>query len=79
MVELGIVSTLREVVLRGIVELEWQEVVTLAVFLLALGVLLRYGDLRLRVAVPGSDRGEQPATPAAQLVPRPVQRVTGDR
>jgi uncharacterized membrane protein (DUF373 family) len=79
MVELGIVSTLREVVLRGVVELDWQEVVALAVFLLALGVLLRFGDLRLRLAVPGGDHREQPATPAAQLVSPQAQRVTGAR
>jgi uncharacterized membrane protein (DUF373 family) len=53
MVELGIVSTLREVVLRGVVELEWQEIIALALFLVALGLLLRFGDLRIPVPVPG--------------------------
>jgi uncharacterized membrane protein (DUF373 family) len=53
MVELGIVSTLREVVLRGVVELEWQEIIAVALFLLALGLLLRFGDLRIPVPVPG--------------------------
>ena len=52
MVELGIVSTLREVVLRGVVELEWQEIIALALFLVALGMLLRFGDLRLQLPVP---------------------------
>lgn len=46
MVELGIVSTLREIVLRGVVELDWKQVVSLSLLLLALGALLRYGDLR---------------------------------
>jgi uncharacterized membrane protein (DUF373 family) len=46
MVELGIVATLRETVLRGVTELPWPQVVALTVFLLALGVLLRFGDLR---------------------------------
>ena|SRR5882762_3154777 len=46
MVELGIVATLREIVLRGVTELPWQEVVALTLFLLALGALLRFGDLR---------------------------------
>ena len=46
MVELGIVATLREVVLRGITELSWQQVVAMTIFLLALGALLRFGDLR---------------------------------
>jgi len=46
MVELGIVATLREIVLRGVIELGWAEVVALSVFLLALGALLRFGDLR---------------------------------
>ncbi len=47
MVELGIVSSLREIVLRGVVELHWQQIVALSVFLLALGALLRFGDLRV--------------------------------
>jgi uncharacterized membrane protein (DUF373 family) len=58
MVELGIVSTLREVVLRGVVELEWREIIALALFLVALGLLLRFGDLRIPVPVPG---GRDPA------------------
>jgi uncharacterized membrane protein (DUF373 family) len=58
MVELGIVSTLREVVLRGVVELEWQEIIAVALFLVALGLLLRFGDLRIPVPVPG---GRDPA------------------
>jgi len=47
MVELGIVATLREIVLRGVIELSWQQVAALTLFLLALGALLRFGDLRL--------------------------------
>ena len=46
MVELGIVATLREIVLRGVTELPWQQVAALTAFLLALGALLRFGDLR---------------------------------
>lgn len=46
MVELGIVATLREIVLREVVELNWEQIAALSVFLLALGVLLRFGDLR---------------------------------
>jgi len=47
MVELGIVATLREIVLRGVIELRWEQVVALSAFLLALGALLRFGDLRI--------------------------------
>ncbi|MER3421730.1 MAG: hypothetical protein C4290_14915 [Chloroflexota bacterium] len=47
MVELGIVSSLREIVLRGVVELHWEQIVALSLFLLALGALLRFGDLRV--------------------------------
>ena len=57
MVELGIVSTLREVVLRGVVELSGRDI-AVAVFLVALGLLLRFGDLRIPVPVPG---GRDPA------------------
>ena len=46
MVELGIVATLREIVLRGVTELSWQQVIALTALLLALGALLRFGDLR---------------------------------
>jgi uncharacterized membrane protein (DUF373 family) len=46
MVELGIVATLREVVLRGAVELSWQELLALSLFLLVLGALLRFANLR---------------------------------
>lgn len=53
MVELGIVATLREIVLRGVVELDWKQVVALSILLLALGALLRFGDLRsTREAMP---------------------------
>ena len=46
MVELGIVATLREIVLRGVVELDWKHLIAVSVLLLALGGLLRYGGLR---------------------------------
>lgn len=46
MVELGIVATLREIILRGVTELDWKQVLALTVFLIALGALLRFGDLR---------------------------------
>jgi uncharacterized membrane protein (DUF373 family) len=46
MVEVGIISTLREVVLFGVVDLDWRKIIAIAVLLLALGTLLRFGDLR---------------------------------
>jgi uncharacterized membrane protein (DUF373 family) len=49
MVEVGIVSTLREMVLYGVVELAWQRIVAIALRLLALGALLRFGDLRFQL------------------------------
>src|SRR5206468_11455635 len=45
MVELGIVATLREIVLRGVAEHGVAQVVSLSAFLLALGALVRFGDL----------------------------------
>src|SRR2546427_3555807 len=56
MVELGIVATLREIVLRGVTELSWQQVAALTIFLMALGALLRFGDLR----APDLAIGERP-------------------
>jgi uncharacterized membrane protein (DUF373 family) len=58
MVELGIVATLREILLRGVTDLPWQQVSALTVFVLALGALLRFGDLR---SPHGSDL-EQPVS-----------------
>jgi hypothetical protein len=47
MVELGIVATLREIVLKGVTELSWQQISAITAFLLTLGALLRFGDLRI--------------------------------
>jgi uncharacterized membrane protein (DUF373 family) len=46
MVEATIVTALREVQLRGALGLQPLELLALTVFVLALGFLLRYGDLR---------------------------------
>jgi uncharacterized membrane protein (DUF373 family) len=67
MVELGIVATLREIVLRGVTELGWPQVAALTAFLLALGVLLRFGDLR------AADRGLVRPTVAADRATDAVQ------
>ncbi len=64
MVELGIVATLREVVLRGVVELGWTQVLAISVFLLTLGALLRFGTLRLRL--PGTP--SEPREPGQAFV-----------
>jgi uncharacterized membrane protein (DUF373 family) len=66
MVELGIVATLREVVLRGVVELRWEQIAALSVFLVALGALLRFGDLRITAPTAGIE-APVPGSP----VPRP--------
>lgn len=47
MVELGIVATLREIVLRGVVEVPWQQLVAISLFILTLGALLRFAGLRV--------------------------------
>lgn len=59
MVELGIVATLREIVLRGVTELPWQQILALTALLLALGALLRFGDLRAleQANAPSEERG----------------------
>ena len=48
MVETSIVATLREVILRDVVELPPLTIAAIALFVLTLGLLLRYGDLRGR-------------------------------
>jgi uncharacterized membrane protein (DUF373 family) len=48
MVETSIVATLREVILRDVVELSPGTIVAIALFVITLGILLRFGDLRVR-------------------------------
>ena len=64
MVELGIVATLREVVLHGVVEMRWEQIAALSGFILALGGLLRFGDLRggERLNTTSASSGDTPAT-----------------
>lgn len=46
MVEVGIVSTLREVILKGSMHVDWRQMLVLCAFILTLGVLLRYAGIR---------------------------------
>jgi uncharacterized membrane protein (DUF373 family) len=45
MVEVGIVATLREVILKGAMQIEWRQMLVLCAFLLTLGVVLRYSGV----------------------------------
>jgi uncharacterized membrane protein (DUF373 family) len=74
MVELGIVATLREVVLRGVTEIAWQEVIALTVFLLALGALLRFGDLRSGLKLKNGGFQADPT-----FLPRDTDQITEER
>src|SRR5882757_7221614 len=46
MVEVGIVATLREVILTGAMQIEWRQMLVLSAFLLTLAVVLRYSGVR---------------------------------
>jgi len=46
MVEVGIVATLREVILKGAMQIEWRQMLVLCAFLLTLAVVLRYSGVR---------------------------------
>ncbi len=46
-VEIALVSALREVVLRGITDLAWEQLLLITVVVLALGALLRFAALRV--------------------------------
>jgi|SRR5579875_501636 len=46
-VEIALVSALREVVLRGVTELTWEQLLAITAFVLALGALLRFAALRM--------------------------------
>ena len=46
MVEVGIVSTLREVILKGALHIEWPQLLVVSVFVITLAVVLRYAGIR---------------------------------
>ena len=46
MVEVGIVATLREVLLRGALQVDWRQMLVLCAFILTLGLVLRYAGVR---------------------------------
>src|SRR5438093_4548710 len=46
MVEVGIVATLREVLLKGAMQVDWRQLLVLCAFILTLGVVLRYAGVR---------------------------------
>src|SRR4051812_48796777 len=50
MVEVGIVSTLREVILRGALHIEWPQLLVVCGFILTLGLVLRYAGIRVSSA-----------------------------
>jgi uncharacterized membrane protein (DUF373 family) len=51
MVEVGIVSTLREIILKGPMDADWRQLLVLCVFIFTLGIVLRYSGIQ---APPGS-------------------------
>lgn len=54
MVEVGIVATLREVILKGAMQIEWPQMLVLCAFILTLGVVLRYAGVRLEGPEPNA-------------------------
>jgi uncharacterized membrane protein (DUF373 family) len=46
MVEVAIISTLREVILKGAVEIDWRQLLVITAFILGLGAVLRYAGMR---------------------------------
>jgi uncharacterized membrane protein (DUF373 family) len=46
MVEVGIVSTLREIILKGPMEADWKQLLVLCAFILTLGAVLRYSGIQ---------------------------------
>lgn len=81
MVEATIVSALREITLLGVVEIPSTQLLVLAAFVLTLGLLLRFGDLRIgqrtpRRRVPGRRwRRSAHAALRGQRHPRGVPRT----
>jgi uncharacterized membrane protein (DUF373 family) len=50
MVEVGIVATLREVILIGALHIEWQRLLVVCAFIMTLAVVLRHARIRSRAA-----------------------------
>jgi uncharacterized membrane protein (DUF373 family) len=46
MVEVGIVSTLREVILHGPLQIDWRQMLVVSFFVLTLALVLRYGGFQ---------------------------------
>ena len=46
MVEVGIVSTLREVILRGALHIAWEQLLVVCAFIVTLSIVLRYSGIR---------------------------------
>jgi uncharacterized membrane protein (DUF373 family) len=61
MVEVGIVSTLREVILKSPMEVDWLHMLVLCAFLTTLGMLLRYAGIKTETPEDALVRkGEEP-------------------
>ena len=62
MVEVGIVATLREVILTGAMQVEWRQMLVICAFILTLGVVLRYAGIRLEAQELARARNDSYAT-----------------
>jgi len=62
MVEVGIVATLREVILTGAMQVEWRQMLVICAFILTLGVVLRYAGIRLEAQEVARARNDSYAT-----------------
>jgi uncharacterized membrane protein (DUF373 family) len=63
MVEVGIVSTLREVILRGALHIEWPQLLVVCAFILTLGIVVRYAGLGgFRVQAPSPEKESERET-----------------
>src|ERR687895_137480 len=72
MIEVAIVAVLREVALLSAIEIEPLRLLVLTAFVLALGFLLRFGDLRAprhRVRAHGGSPPRRPSPPARGRAP----------
>jgi uncharacterized membrane protein (DUF373 family) len=50
MVEVGIVSAVREVILKWVLHVEWRQLLAICALIITLGILLRYSGIRSRPA-----------------------------
>jgi uncharacterized membrane protein (DUF373 family) len=79
MIEVAIISALREVIGHGLTDYSWDQILAISIFLLALGVLLRFGGFGYYAALTDRGAAEELDTPTrgGELPAAPAGEASG--